>query len=308
MKWSFENIPGQAGKVIVVTGANSGIGYWTTYHLAKNHAEVIMACRNMTKANEAADRIRRDLPHARLALVQLNLADIESIRNFSTEVHKFFTKIDVLINNAGVMHLPEQRTAQGFELHFGVNHLGHFVLTALLFDLIAKKPGSRIVTVSSLLHKKGEINFDDLNREKIYSKREAYAQSKLANLLFMLELDKRIRLASKRILSVAAHPGWAATHLQEAGPEMEGKKVQGWIQKHVSEWFAQSAEDGSLPLLYAATANEVRTGRYYGPSGMGSMRGYPAGEEIDPVRGDMGVAARLWKESEKLTGIEFQIK
>ncbi|HYW97175.1 MAG TPA: oxidoreductase [Bacteroidales bacterium] len=307
MSWTTEDIPVQDGKIIVVTGANSGLGYWTTYHLAKRHAEVVMACRNTSKANEAADKIRKDFPSARLDIMELDLADIESIKRFSEAFHKKYKQLNILINNAGVMAIPERRTKQGFEMQFGTNHLGHFVLTSLLFDLIKKTRGSRVVTLSSLMHKRGEIRFEDLNWDSDYSKWKAYGQSKLANLLFMLELEKKIKSSGNSVISVASHPGWASTNLQAKGPEMEGSNIGLWLNNLGNNLLAQSAEMGAMPTLYAATSHDVTGGKYYGPSGFGGLRGYPHEENINAEKADMKVADRLWKESEKLSGINFSI-
>ncbi len=307
MKWTFENIPDLTGKLIIVTGANSGLGYWTTFHLASHHAEVIMACRDTIKGKKAAEKIRSGAPGARLHVRKLDLADLDSIRVFSAQVHKDFKRLDILVNNAGVMAIPERRTRQGFEMQFGTNHLGHFVLTALLFDLLKKKAGSRVVTVSSLMHKRGTIRFEDLNWEKDYSKWKAYGQSKLANLLFMRELDKKIRSAGKDVLSLASHPGWASTNLQTKGPSMEGSKLMIWLNDIGNKLLAQSAEMGALPTLYAATSPDAEGGRYYGPSGMSGLRGFPHEEKIDPEKADMDSAKKLWDASEKLTGIGFRV-
>jgi NAD(P)-dependent dehydrogenase (short-subunit alcohol dehydrogenase family) len=308
MKWKSANIPDLTGKFALVTGANSGLGYYTCLELARKGAHVILAARNKDRGNAALEKIKSLLPNAELQFMKLDLANIESIKHFADAFIEEYDKLDILINNAGVMAIPLMRTSQGFEMQFGTNHLGHFALTALLFDFMEKTHGSRIVNVSSLMHKFGTIHFDDLNWEKSYSKWEAYSQSKLANLMFTLELNRRIQAAGLQTKVMASHPGYASTNLQIRGGELEGSKANVNVNKFLNKIIAQPAWKGALPSLYAATCEIAESGKFYGPSGLGSVRGYPREEKINPKFTDSEAAKKLWEESEKLTGIRFPIK
>ncbi len=305
MKWKASDIPDLTGKIALVTGANSGLGYYTCLELARKGAHVVLASRNKDRGNAALEKIKSEIPSADLQFMKLDLANIELVKHFADAFMDEYEKLDILINNAGVMAIPLRRTVQGFEMQFGTNHLGHFALTALMFNFIEKTPGARIVNVSSLMHKFGKINFDDMNWEKYYSKWSAYSQSKLANLLFTIELDRRIRLAGKQTKAMASHPGYASTNLQIRGGEMEGSRANVAVNKIMNKIIAQPAWKGALPSLYAATSDQVQSGKYYGPSGIGSVRGYPREEKINPKFTDQETAKRLWEESEKLTGIKF---
>lgn len=307
-KWTALDIPDLKGKTVIITGANSGLGWQASLELARKKARVIMAVRNRDKGQEAKDRILTLVPDSEIFVMKLDLANIESIKHFADTFHEEFQQLDILINNAGVMALPLMRTAQGFEMQFGVNHLGHFVLTALLIDIINKTRGSRIINVSSLAYRNGEINFDDLNWEKSYSKWKAYNQSKLANLLFTIELDRRLDLAGKGTLTAAAHPGFAATNLQIRGPELEGSGFKKVFFQFANLIAAQSASMGVLPILFAATSSETKKGGFYGPDGLLKMRGYPAEDIMDPSRVKPMEALRLWEASEKLMGIKFTVR
>lgn len=307
MKWTSSDIPDLSGKIALVTGANSGLGYYTSLELARKGAHVVMAARNKEKGLAALEKIRSEIPDADLQFMKLDLANIEVIKHFADSFIEEYEKLDILINNAGVMAIPLLRTVQGFEMQFGTNHLGHFALTGLLFNFINSTPGSRIVNVSSLMHKFGKINFDDLNSEKSYSKWSAYSQSKLANLLFTLELDRRARLAGKQVSVMASHPGYASTNLQTRGGELEGSKANVAMNNLLNKIIAQPAWKGALPSLYAATSQNAVSGKYYGPSGLGSVRGYPREEKINPKLTSPEVARRLWEESERLTGIKFSV-
>jgi NAD(P)-dependent dehydrogenase (short-subunit alcohol dehydrogenase family) len=301
-KWSEQDIPDQSGRVAVVTGANSGLGLITARELARAGAEVIMTSRDAAKGAAAADEIRGVLPEARLAVGALDLADLSSVRAFSKRVAEERAGIDLLINNAGVMAPPRGETADGFETQFGTNHLGHFALTGLLLGTLGARPGSRVVTVSSTAHRAGRINFDDLGSEHGYNNWIAYSQSKLANLLFAFELDRRLRAAGMPIRSIAVHPGYSATNLQFAGPARFYEKVGGAIANVV---IAQSAEQGTLPTLYGATAPDVPGGSFVGPDGFFELRGRPKIVKAKEGAYDWGVAARLWEISEDLTGVHF---
>lgn len=307
MKWNASDIPDLKGKIAVVTGANSGIGYYTCLELARKGAHVVLAARNKERGRAAEERILSEVPNADLQFMKLDLSNIETVKYFADAFIEEYEKLDILINNAGVMAIPLKRTAQGFEMQFGTNHLGHFALTGLLLDFIDRTPGARIVNVSSTMYKRGTINFEDPNWDKSYKKWAAYSQSKLANILFTLELHKRLRLAGRKTLVMAAHPGYAATNLQTTGPDMEGAKMRRFYYTLMNRIFAQTASQGALPSLYAATSEKAESGKYYGPSGMGHLRGYPQEEAINSSLVNPDVARRLWEESEKLLGIKFKV-
>jgi len=304
-KWTTANMPNLSGKTAVVTGANSGLGYETSLALAQKGARVIMACRNLTKGQQAAEQIRQIAPGAELDLRPLDLADLASVQTFSEAVQAEYTHLDLLINNAGVMALPYRQTADGFEMQFGTNHLGHFALTGLLLERLLAAPAGRVVTVSSMLHRGGHINFDDLQGRQAYNKRAAYSQSKLANLLFAYELQRRLTAVSANLISVAAHPGYAATNLQDAGPAMENSAVERQVMRLASKVMAQSQAMGALPLLYAATAVDVHGGDFIGPDGFGGMRGYPAHVQSSERSHDLVTAVRLWDASIVLTNVTY---
>lgn len=303
--WTYEDIPDQRGRVALVTGGNSGLGYYTCRGLAAKGAHVLLACRNHEKGEAARRQMLADAPAATIELVHLDLADLESVRRCAEDLSARLSRLDLLINNAGVMALPYTRTAQGFEMQFGVNHLAHFALTGLLLPLLLATPNSRVVTVSSSVHHQGKINFDDLNGERSYNKWRAYAQSKLANLLFAFELQRKLDAAHAETLSVAAHPGYAATNLQTAGPRMAGSKLQEWFMALLNALLAQPAEQGALPQLYAATAGDVNGCDYIGPRGFREMRGSPAKVAANPKAHDKETARRLWAVSQDLTGVDF---
>lgn len=295
--WSAERLPDQSGRVAIVTGANSGIGFETARVLADKGATVVMACRNLDKANPKADEIRTRHPGARIDVMQLDLADLESVARFADAFREKYPRLDLLINNAGIMVPPFGKTAQGFETQFGVNHLGHFALTLRLLDVVLHTPGSRIVNVSSMAHKLGKIDFSNLNAENGYNAQAAYGQSKLANLLFTYELQRRLERAGQDTLVVAAHPGWTATNLQE-----HAKSV-----KFLNRFFAQDALMGALPTLYAAGETDVQGAEYYGPNGFLEMNGPPTRVRSTGRSHDENVAERLWNVSEDLTGVELRI-
>ncbi|MFW2387611.1 MAG: SDR family NAD(P)-dependent oxidoreductase [Polyangiales bacterium] len=295
--WTAEQLGDQSGRVAIVTGSNSGIGFEAARVLADKGATVIMACRNLGKANPKAEEIRSKHPDARVEVMQLDLSDLDSVQRFADEFRAKYPRLDLLINNAGIMVPPYGKTAQGFETQFGVNHLGHFALTGALLDLITDTPGSRIVTVSSVAHLMGRIDFSDLNWENGYKAQAAYGQSKLANLLFTYELQRRLAAAGKDTLAVAAHPGWTETGLQE-----HAKAV-----KFLNRFLAQQPDMGALPTLYAATEPSVEGGQYFGPSGFMEMNGPPKRVKSNKRSHDKNVAERLWNVSEDLTGVHFQI-
>ena len=311
--WSTEGIPDQTGKTAIITGANSGLGEVTARELARKGAKVVVACRNVDKGKEAVDRIRVALApngnEADLEVRALDLASLDSVREFAEGIKADYPDgIDILINNAGVMAPPRHETADGFELQFGTNHLGHFALTGLLLEELKKKPDSRIVTVSSIAAKAGSINFDDLQAGKSYSRWKAYGQSKLANLIFAIDLNKRIDQAGLDMKSIAAHPGVSNTNLTTAGNDL-GSSLFSKASKPflmLSDLIlAQDADHGALPQLYAATAPDVLGGSYIGPDGMGERKGSPVVVAPRKLAHDNELADQLWDESVKLTGVDY---
>jgi NAD(P)-dependent dehydrogenase (short-subunit alcohol dehydrogenase family) len=297
--WTEDQIPDQSGRVAVVTGANSGLGLVTARALAGAGATVIATARDAGKAEAAraglADR------GAEVEFRDLDLASLESVREFAAGITADHPRIDLLVNNAGVMMCPKGQTADGFELQFGTNHLGHFALTGLLLDALAAGEASRVVTVSSLEHRPGKIDFDDLAWERGYSPRPAYQRSKFANAVFGLELDRRLRAAGLPVLSLLAHPGYSATNLQTSGPPFP---ISAFLRV-TNLIFAQSADRGALPQLFAATAPGVTGGQFFGPDGFHQARGAPT--EVQPVSRarDEETGRRLWEVSEELTGVSY---
>lgn len=310
MSWSAENIPSQAGKTWVVTGANSGIGLVSARELARAGATVVMACRNPEKGEAALAGVREDVPDADVSLARLDLADLSSVRDFASVFSEQNGSLDGLLNNAGVMAPPREETADGYELQFGTNHLGHFALTGLLLDSLLASGGARVVTVSSTAHKIGSMHFDDLQGSDGYSRWRWYGQSKLANLLFAYELQRRADAAGWNLLSAAAHPGYASTHLQSSGPGIGGGLVSlanVTFMKLGNAVFAQSDEMGALPSLYAATMPDMVAGGFVGPSGPGEMRGHPKLVGSTKASRSEEDARRLWAISEELTGVSFPV-
>lgn len=294
-KWTANDIPDQTGRVAIVTGANSGIGYETAKALAQKGATVILACRSLVKGETAVSQIRQETPTAKLDLMQLDLSDLSSVRQFVQDFKGQYKRLDLLINNAGVMIPPFTKTKDGFELQFGTNHLGHFALAGQLLDLIINTPNARVVNVSSMAHKMGQIDFDNLNAEKSYNRSGAYGQSKLANLLFTYELQRRFQAAGVDTIATAAHPGWTGTNLQ----------AHSGFFSMLNPIFSQKPEMGALPTLYAAISPQVEGGDYYGPRGWQEIRGYPKRVPSNKRSHDTAVAARLWDVSEELTGVTF---
>jgi NAD(P)-dependent dehydrogenase (short-subunit alcohol dehydrogenase family) len=302
-RWSARDIPDLSGRTAVVTGANSGLGLETALALAGAGADVVLACRDKAKGEEAQERIRRFFGSARLELESLDLASLDSIRSFASRFRASHEVLDILVNNAGVMAIPRRETEDGFELQIGTNHLGHFALTAQLAGCLLARPGSRVVTVSSEVARIGRIKFDDLQSTKRYGKWTAYAQAKLANQLFTLELDRRAK--NRGIVSVAAHPGYSATNLQGVGPRMEGSRIKETLTELENSVFAQTAEMGALPILHAATAEGVKGAQYFGPDGPFAMHGYPKHVRFVRAARNPRHAQHLWEMSEELTGVTF---
>jgi NAD(P)-dependent dehydrogenase (short-subunit alcohol dehydrogenase family) len=295
--WTADRIPDQTGRTFVVTGANSGLGYVTTRDLARRGAQVVMAVRNEAKGKAALETLLAQQSDAKLEVRHLDLADLDSVRAFADGI----TEVNVLVNNAGVMMPPRSLTKQGFESQLGGNHLGHFALTGLLLDRLRTAADARVVTVSSTLHKRGSIHFDDLNGERKYSPTDFYAQSKFANVLFALELDRRLRAGAIPIRSLLAHPGYSATNLQSTGPTGIMKQ----LGKIGNKLIAQSMDMGALSQLRAATDPNVESGQFYGPNGRGESKGFPT--LVQPVESaqDPETARRLWAVSEDLTEIHY---
>ena len=312
MHWTAADIPSQAGSRVLITGANSGIGYMTALKLARKDAKVLLACRDQTRGEAAIKRILSDSPGADVELVVLDLASQQSVREVAARELDKGLALDLLINNAGVMTPPQRKeTKDGFEVQFGTNVLGHFALTGLLMPALERaaasaKQNPRVVTISSIAHKRGRIDFDDLQSTKKYSPMKAYQQSKLANLMFSFELDRRLKATGSRVMSVAAHPGVAETNLflreDYSAAEMAGRRVIGGI---IGAFLNTDAE-GALPTLYAATAPEAVGGGYYGPQGFQEMRGGDVGNaQVSEQARDTAVAGRLWETCEALTGVRF---
>lgn len=301
--WTADQIPDQTGRLAVVTGGNSGLGKITARELARHGARVVIAARNRGKGETAAREIREAVPGAQVEVRELDLSSLESVRAFAADFADGAAALDLLVNNAGIMQTPPSRTAEGYELQLGTNHLGHFALTGLLLEALARGSAARVVTLSSNEHKGGHIHFDDLQLERGYAPRKAYQQSKMANALFGIELDRRLRAADSPILSVLAHPGYSATNLQSTGPT----GMSAFAMRIGNALLAQTAERGALPQLYAATAPGVRGGQYFGPSGFQEMRGDPAEVQAVPEARDPEIARRLWTVSEELTGVTFTL-
>ncbi|MFJ9018867.1 oxidoreductase [Streptomyces sp. NPDC102259] len=304
--WSAHDIPDQSGRTAVVTGANSGLGYVTARELARKGARVVLACRSETRGREAVRRLRDEVPGAEAELRRLDLGDLASVLEFADALP--YDRLDLLVNNAGVMAMPYGTTADGFETQFGVNHLGHFALTGLLLPALlatrGRSPEARIVTVSSMAHLLGNIDPDDLNSERRYRRWIAYGRTKTANLLFTHELARRLTAAGAEAVAAAAHPGYAATNLQTAGPRAEGRPVAERLMALGNRIFAQPAEAGALPALYAATAPGVRPDSFTGPS-LAMWRGAPAPSRRAPWTLDDRAGERLWAASEQLTGVSY---
>jgi len=305
MPWTASDIPSQVSKTIIITGANSGIGYEAALQLAAKGAQVVLACRDQAKGRNAVKAIKAVYPSAAVRLMELDLSDLKSIRRCADAVRSEYAVLNGLCNNAGIMAIPYRTTADGFEMQLGTNHLGHFALTGLLLEPLLAKPGARVVNVSSNAHKFGAMRWDDLQWQQGYRKWSAYGQSKLANLLFTYELQRRLSAARATAISVACHPGYAATNLQAAGPRMQGAWIAEAFMELGNRLFSQSASMGALPTLFAATAPEVQGGDYIGPDGLAEQWGHPTKVQSNARSHDAEAQRRLWDISEELTGVRY---
>lgn len=307
-RWTHNDIPDLSGKTALVTGANSGLGLATAQALAAKNARVILGCRGAAKAEAAMAQIRTVSPQAQLDYLELDLSDLASVRRAAAGINTRTAPLDILINNAGVMAVPLTRTRDGFELLFGTNHLGHFAFAALIYARLRAAAQARIVSVASNAHLTGRLALDDLNWEKrSYNKAGAYSQSKLANLMFGLELDRRLRAANSTVVSVAAHPGYSATNIFYGGGGAQPSALRSLFNNAAllgAAMLGQPAALGALPMLYAATA-DIEPGGYYGPNGFLEMRGHPARARIAPQARHVERAAELWEASERLTGVRW---
>ncbi|WP_242032212.1 SDR family NAD(P)-dependent oxidoreductase [Aphanizomenon flos-aquae] len=297
-KWNTENILSQKGRIVIVTGSSSGIGYETARVLANKQASVIIAVRNLEKGNKALAKIIQQNKDADVRVMELDLANLASVNNFAENFQKNYSRLDLLINNAGVMIPPYSKTTDGFELQFGTNHLGHFALTGQLLKLLISTKASRIVNVSSGAHNFGTLDFDDLNWEKRnYAQWTAYGDSKLANLYFTYELDRKLKEQGINTVVTASHPGWTATELQ---------RTAGDVMKYLNGIFAQDITMGALPTLRAAIEEGLKGGEYFGPNGFMEISGYPVKVESNQLSKDRAIAQKLWVVSEQLTSVKFE--
>jgi NAD(P)-dependent dehydrogenase (short-subunit alcohol dehydrogenase family) len=305
VNWTKDNIPSQQGKTIIITGATSGIGLEAAKVLSVKGAKIILPVRNLEKGKSMVQEIKQQFKSADIELMKLDISDLDSVRAFAAEFIKKHSKLDLLLNNAGIMWTPKRETSkQGQELQFATNHLGHFLLTGLLLPLLKATPNSRVISQSSILHKKGQgqnfeptIYFDDLNFTKSFDTKKAYAQSKLANLLFAYELDRRLKKANINTISTAAHPGYTATNLQ---------KDAGFMMKIMNLLMAQKVDMGSLPILRAATEPHLKGAEYFGPTKMNEMKGFPELVRSSDTSYDENLAKNLWETSEKLTNHKYE--
>ncbi|GHD27609.1 oxidoreductase [Streptomyces galbus] len=300
-RWTADSVPDQTGRVFVVTGANSGLGLATTRALARKGGHVVLAVRDAAKGHRAVAEITAEQPGARLEVRRLDLTDLDSVRAFAEGLRADHPRLDVLVNNAGVMAPPRSLSAQGHEVQFAGNHLGHFALTGLLLGPLTDGDDPRVVTVTSTNHRQGRLHFDDVSGERTYAPMRFYNQSKFANAVFGRELHRRLTAAGSPVRSLLAHPGYASTNLQTTAPAGLVKLLFG----RVLAPFAQSPDQGALPQLHAATAPDVAGGEFIGPDGFAELRGGPTRVRLSAAAADPGTGRRLWDLSERLTGVRF---
>jgi len=306
-RWSPNDIGDQTGRVALVTGANSGIGLETARTLAAHGAHVVLACRDPTKARHAADTLEYDLDQSSIELLTLDLSDLVTVRRAAERFLADHARLDLLINNAGVMGTPYRQTPDGFELQMATNHLGHFALTGLLLDRLVLSGRSRVVTVSSLMHRTGRIDFNDVAGLRIRNTWSHYGTSKLANLLFTAELSRRLRAAGEPVLALSAHPGWTRSNLIGTGAALGTGRVRAKAGHTFGTHFGQAAARGAWPSLYAATSPDVKSGQYIGPSHVAELFGPPTVVRPNRRARNLGDAARLWEISEELTDVRYQL-
>jgi NAD(P)-dependent dehydrogenase (short-subunit alcohol dehydrogenase family) len=299
--WTADQLPDLTGKIYVITGGNSGIGFEAAKHLGKAGGDIVLACRSVAKAEDLARELRTHI-RGKVDVVRLDLSDLSSVRAAAKDISEKYSKIDALINNAGIMQTPKLKTADGFEMQFGTNHLGHFLLSGLLIDLVDAAEG-RVVTLSSIAHPSGEIRFDDLMGETKYSPTDAYTQSKGANLMFALELDRRLLASGRKGISIACHPGYTNTNLQSTGPT----GFFNFLYKFTNPLLAQSPPAGALPTVLAAAGLEAKRGGYYGPQKMGGARGPVGDAKVASYILNQDTANRLWDVSEDLVGYQWAL-
>ena len=307
-KWHDTDIPNLTGRTAVVTGASSGIGYEIALQLATHGANVVLTSRNQNRTDQVARQIEMALPGANVEAQVIDLADLASVYRFADAFSKHHQGLDILVNNAGIAGGPRRQTTDGFEMHFQVNYLGHFALSGLLLPALCLREGSRVVTMSSNIAARGRIDFDDLQAERTYGWITAYAQAKLANLLFAFELDRRSQSVDASITSFAAHPGVARTNLLTGKETDWGRQRQGMenLIRIIQIVLAQPASQGALPALYQASDSAARRAEYIGPSG-GLRGGYPVVSKVPPAARDQATAKRLWEVSEELTGVRYEM-
>ena len=307
MSWNVHRMPDCSGKTVFITGANSGIGLEATREFARRGAHVVMACRSEEKAREAIAQLSREVPTDALEFLALDLMSLDSVRSAAREFQARHERLDCLVNNAGIMAVPLRRTADGFESQMGTNHLRHFVLTARLWSSLRSAPSARVVNVSSMAHRMGQLPLDDLEGTGTYSPWTRYGQTKLANLLFTLELDRRIREAGLPVKALSCHPGYSNTNLQTVAPRMQGSRMGEMLSAWANRLFAQSPAMGALPTLYAAAMEDLEGGEFIGPDGLMEMRGHPRIVMPSATGRDSSAARLLWKDSERLTGEPFSL-
>lgn len=303
-KWTQQDIPDLTDKVIIITGANSGLGFECAKTFAEKGATVVMTARNMQKGEQAKAELLASQPDVSLDLMQLDVGDLSSVRDFAAAFRAKYDRLDILLNNAGVMAIPRQETPDGFEMQLGVNHLGHFALTGQLLDVITRTPNARVHNVSSSANYTGTINFDDLMGEQEYGRWAAYGQSKLANVFFTFELQKRLTAAGFDTIANTSHPGLVIGNLQANSVEQSGTRMESWMYNTSKLFMAQDISMGVLPMLYGCTAEEAKGGVFYGPKTF-NMRGYPAEKKANKEAYDADALQRFWDVSEDLTGATY---
>ena len=309
-RWTSADVPDLTGRRAIVTGGASGIGFESARALAAHGAEVLLLDRNQQKGNEALQQIRAETPNVQVSFESVDLSDLAAIRKFADDYRHHAQSLDLLLNIAGILPPPQRHTnSAGQELAFAIGVLGHYALTGLLFDALQRAPAARVVSISSIVHPYGKIDFADLQLERNYSSQRSYQQTKLASLMFGLELQRCLSASGSKILSVAAHPGIASTRIgadHTTGPQVTLRdRIEQWAMKSSMRWLGQNAEMGALPVLYAATAADIRPAGYYGPGGWRELKGPPNRAKIAPVALDAALAKKLWTVCEDLTGIAF---